>query len=134
MNETIVYVDGVFDLFHVGHISFLKKARQLGTKLIIGVVTDEDAISYKRRPIIPFQFRKELIEELNIAIKVIPAMLHINKDFIKTNNINIVVHADDDEQADFFKVPREMGIMQYVPYTTGICTTDIIKWFNERTT
>ena len=73
-----------------------------------------------------------MIEEFGIAAKVIPAVLHIDKSFIEKHNINIVIHGDDDEQAEFFKVPREMGIMRYVPYTKGISTSDIIRWFKER--
>jgi len=131
-DKKIIYVDGVFDLFHAGHIAFLRKALTFGDILIIGVVTDEDAQSYKRQPIIPFNYRIKMIEEFGIAAKVIPAVLHIDKSFIEKHNINIVIHGDDDEQAEFFKVPREMGIMRYVPYTKGISTSDIIRWFKER--
>lgn len=132
MADKTVYVDGVFDLFHFGHVSFLKKAKQLGNKLIIGVVTDEDAQSYKRQPIIPFKFRKQMIEEFNLGVKVVPAVLYLTEEFIKEHNIDIVIHGDDDEQAEFYRVPREMGIMKYVPYTKGISTTNIINWFKER--
>ena len=132
MKGKTVYVDGVFDLFHVGHIALLKKAKQFGDHLIIGVVTDEDAKSYKRQPIVPFAYRSKMIEEFGIGIKVVPAVLYITEQFIKENNIDIVVHGDDDEQANFYKVPREMGIMRYLPYTKGISTSNIIGWFKER--
>lgn len=45
--DHVVYVDGGFDLFHVGHIEFLRLARELGTYLIVGVHSDEDVHKHK---------------------------------------------------------------------------------------
>ena len=129
---TIVYVDGVFDMIHSGHINFLKKSKEFGDILIVGVVTDEDAASYKRKPIIPYENRVEILKELKIVDDVIEAPLIITKRFIEENFIDIVVHGDDDEQVEFFKVPREMGIMRYVEYTPGISTSYIISKIRER--
>ena len=47
-----VYLDGVFDLFHVGHLNAIKQAASLGDRLIVGVTGDDDATGYKRKPII----------------------------------------------------------------------------------
>jgi cytidyltransferase-like protein len=113
-DKKVIYVDGVFDLFHIGHISFLRKALTFGDVLIIGVVTDEDAKSYKRQPIIPFNYRIKMVKEFGIVI--VYMNYYIDKSFIEKHNIDIVIHADDDQQVEFFKVPREMGIMRYVPY------------------
>ena len=59
MKKKIVYVDGVFDLFHQGHLNFLEKSKEYGDILIVGVVTDNDVKSYKREPIIDFSSRKK---------------------------------------------------------------------------
>ncbi len=48
---TRVYVDMVGDLFHAGHVAFLREARSHGDWLVVGVLSDETAASYKRRPI-----------------------------------------------------------------------------------
>lgn len=129
--ERTVYIDGVFDLFHYGHIRLLNRVRKMGTRLIVGVVTDEDALSYKRTPIIPFQYRLKLLKELCIADLVIPAQLRVTKEYIEEHGIDLVVHGNDSQQYDFFKVPIEMGMMEYIPYTEGISTTEIIRWIKD---
>lgn len=68
----IVYTYGVFDLFHVGHLKLLREARGLGGYLIVGVYTDAIAEGFKRRPVIPFEQRLEIVRsifEVNEAIE-----------------------------------------------------------------
>ena len=125
---TVIYVDGVFDLFHYGHIEFLKKAKNLGSKLIVGVVTDKDVESYKRTPIIPQKHRINMLKYCTLVDEIIEnPPLFIDEDFIKKHNIDLIVHGDDSSQADFFAVPIKLGIMRYVHYTQEISTTKIIQ-------
>lgn len=125
---TRVYVDGVFDLFHIGHINLLKKAKEYGDILIVGIITDKDTESYKRTPIIEHKNRIEMLRHCKIVDEVIEnPPLVITKDFIQNNSIDLVVHADDSKQEAFFKIPIELGIMKYVPYTASISTTKIIN-------
>ena len=49
---TRVYMDGIFDLYHRGHVESFKKCLKFGDELIIGVISDQDATKYKRKPII----------------------------------------------------------------------------------
>lgn len=123
-----VYVDGVFDLFHAGHIKFLKQAKQLGDYLIVGIISDEDVETYKRKPIITLSNRVPILENCSLVDKVIPASpLKITEDFLRIHNIDVVVHGDDSKQEEFFKVPIDLNKMEYVKYTPNISTTDIIK-------
>ena len=51
MSQKIVYVDMVGDLFHYGHVEILRRAKEKGDKLIVGVHSDETVMEYKRKPI-----------------------------------------------------------------------------------
>ena len=129
-----VYTDMAADMFHVGHLNLIKRAREQGDYLIVGVHSDQDIASYKRRPVIEEQDRYEIIRSCRYVDEVIEdAPLIMTKDFIESNNINLVVRGDDitpellKQQAD----PISMGIMKYVPRTEGVSTTSIIEKIKE---
>ena len=130
---TRVYMDGVFDLFHRGHVESINKCLKFGDELIIVVVRDKDAESYKRIPIINELDRAEIIKNLKVVNEVIfPAPLTMTKKFIVDNKIDIIVHSfsnnrDFEIQKDFFKVPIDMGIFKKIDYYDKVSTTDIIK-------
>lgn len=57
------YISGVFDLFHVGHLNLLKRAKEQCDYLIVGVVTDEGVEKYKKvKPYIPFEERLSIVQ------------------------------------------------------------------------
>jgi len=124
----IIYMDGVFDLFHVGHLDAIKQCYKLGDNVLIGVVSDSDAESYKRIPIINEQMRCEIIESCKYVSNIIfPAPLIPTIDFIHKYNIGKVVHAfaddhDFEKQKDFFTNIN----LHRIDYSSRISTTDII--------
>ena len=122
-----VYIDGVFDLFHVNHIHHIQAARKFGDYLIVGVITDKDCESYKRTPIIPYEERVEMVQSCKYVDEVVEGQLYLTKEFLEKHKIDLVVHAEDASQNDFFKVPIDMGIMRYVPYFKGTNTSSIIE-------
>lgn len=68
----IGYTTGVFDLFHVGHVKILKKAKSLCDKLIVGVSTDE-LVQYKGKfPKIPFSERLEVVQSCRYVDLAVP--------------------------------------------------------------
>lgn len=80
----VIYADMVGDLFHTGHVNLLRRAAQLGDKLIVGVNSDEDAASYKRTPIISCENRTEVVRAIKYVDEVIaPCPLIITDDFFE---------------------------------------------------
>ncbi|KKQ83852.1 MAG: Phosphoenolpyruvate phosphomutase, partial [Candidatus Daviesbacteria bacterium GW2011_GWF2_38_7] len=71
VGEKIVYVGMSADFIHHGHINIISTARKLG-KVVVGLLTDEAIASYKRVPILTFEQRKQIIENLAGVDKVIP--------------------------------------------------------------
>ena len=128
---TRVYVDMVADLFHYGHANFLKKARQFGDYLIVGIHSDKVVKEYKRSPIMTMKERVDTVSSCRHVDEVIPdAPLIVSQEWINAHRIDLVVHGDDfseDLLQLCYKVPIEMGIFHKVPYTPGISTSDIIK-------
>ena len=121
----------VGDLFHYGHVNFLKKARELGDHLIVGIHSDKVAKDYKRTPIMTMEERVATVSSCRYVDKVISnAPLFIDLEWIKKHNIDMVVHGNDfsgDLLQSCYKVPIEMGIFHLLPYTPGISTSDIIR-------
>jgi len=128
---TRVYVDMVADLFHYGHVEFLRKARSLGDCLLAGIHPDGVLEAYKRRPILTMEERGASVAGCRYVDEVLPdAPLKVTRDWIERHAIDMVVHGDDlsDEQLDhLYREPIDMGIFRTVPYTRGISTSEIIR-------
>ena len=59
------YTTGVFDLFHIGHLNILRRAKEQCEFLIVGVSTDELVTEYKnKKPVIPFEERVAIVESI----------------------------------------------------------------------
>ena len=69
----IGYTTGVFDLFHIGHLNVLKRAKLDCDHLIVGVTTDELSLEAKgKTPIIPFEERMEIVASIRFVDEVVP--------------------------------------------------------------
>ncbi len=121
----------VADLFHYGHVNFLRQARSHGESLIVGVHSDEAVMSYKRRPILSMTERIASVEGCKYVDQVVPdAPLEITREWIEKHNIDLIIHGDDvaSEVRDvWYRIPIEMGIYRSVKYTPGISTTELIS-------
>lgn len=77
--KKIGYTTGVFDLFHIGHLNVLKRAKLECDYLIVGVTSDELSMAAKnKKPIIPFNERLEIVESIKFVDEVVPQM-HYDK-------------------------------------------------------
>ena len=132
---TRVYVDMVADLFHYGHVEFLRKAHDFGDHLLVGICSDETAQANKRIPIMNMEERVASAAGCRYVDEVVPdAPWIIDLAWIEKHRIDLVVHGDDYSQEQiksFYNVPISMGIFRTVPYTSTISTTEIIRRCNE---
>ncbi|MGA8846738.1 MAG: adenylyltransferase/cytidyltransferase family protein [Nocardioides sp.] len=126
-----VYVDMVGDLFHAGHVELLREARRHGEWLIVGVLSDETAASYKRRPITTLAERIAVIESCKYVDEVVAGSPYqVTQDFLDEHRITTVVHGDDliPEAAELvYGSAVAAGTFKYVPRTSDISTTQLIQ-------
>lgn len=89
-----VYMCFSTDMIHSGHIAIINKAKKLG-KLIIGVLSDEAVIGYKRFPLLPFEERKSIFENIAGVYRVVehPALSY--RENLEKYHPDYVVHGDD---------------------------------------
>lgn len=121
----IVYTSGVFDLFHAGHVEALERARKLGDTLIVGVMSDADTASYKRKPIIPYKQRVMILQSIKNIDKVIHGPKTETEDFYQSFDIDI--HCQGDQLVGFYEVAKRLGILQIVGRSKLNETTKIIQ-------
>ena len=89
-----VYMCFSTDMIHSGHIAIIRKAEKLG-KLIIGVLSDEAVASYKRFPLLPFEERKSIFENIAGVHAVVEQKTLSYADAIRSLQPTYVVHGDD---------------------------------------
>jgi glycerol-3-phosphate cytidylyltransferase len=123
------YTTGVFDLFHIGHLNILKKAKEQCEYLIVGVSTDENVLSYKHKtPVIPFEERIAIVEALKYVDKVVPQTNMDKFQAWENLKFDAIFHGDDWKgSAMYSEIERkfnEVGVdMVYFPYTKGTSST-----------
>ena len=122
MKKILTY--GTYDLLHFGHINLLKRARELGDYLIVGLSTDEFNEKKGKKSYFPYNTRKYMVESVKFVDEVIPESNWEQKiEDIKKYNIDIFVMGDDWEgKFDYLKDYCEVI---YLPRTEGISTTEI---------
>jgi len=115
---------GTFDLLHYGHIEILKRSKALGTKLIVGVSSDDFNKGKGKESILPFVKRKELLESIDYVDVVIPEVNWEQKiNDVQKYNVDIFVMGDDWKgKFDFLKKYCEVI---YLPRTKSISTTKL---------
>jgi len=120
----------VADLFHYGHVNFLRQASEYGDTLLVGIHADE-AITYKTKPNLTMEERVRSVEGCRYVDEVIPnAPIEIDREWIEKHNIELILHGDDftpELEALCYAVPIELGIFQRIPYTEGISTTELVS-------
>jgi glycerol-3-phosphate cytidylyltransferase len=129
MKRVLTY--GTFDLFHIGHIRLLERARALGDSLVVGLSTDEFNLKKGKKSVFGYAERSAILSAMRHVDKIIPENNWEQKlDDVIANEISIFVIGDDWEgKFDFLKPHCEVV---YLPRTSGISTTYIKYLISER--
>ncbi len=122
------YTTGVFDLFHIGHLTLLKNAKGLCDRLIVGVTVDE-LVSYKnKKAVIPFAERLEIVRSIEYVDAAIPQYDMDKFEMWRKLQFDIMFVGDDWYQSqkwvDLEAKFQEVGVqILYFPYTQGTSST-----------
>ena len=133
-NQKLVYIGMSADLIHQGHLNIIHEGLKLG-QVIIGLLTDEAIASYKRLPLIAFNERKLIVENLKGVAKVIPQKTLDYIPNLKELKPDFVVHGDDWKTGVQKEVRQKVidtltewgGELIEPKYTEGISSTDLIS-------
>jgi glycerol-3-phosphate cytidylyltransferase len=134
----VVYTGGTFDLFHAGHVNFLKRCKEIAGELgsvVVSLNTDEFIKEYKGKPpVVSFSDRMAVLKACKYVDQVIansggadskPTILQVNP--------NIVAIGSDWAKKDYYKQmqftqdwldEKDISLI-YIPYTKGISSTEI---------
>ena len=127
--KKIGYTTGVFDLFHIGHLNILKRARLECDHLIVGVTTDELSESAKnKKPFIPFQERMDLVEAVKYVDEVVPQTSYDKMEAWNNLKFDRMFVGDDWKGSDQWNTIEDefaqVGVeIIYFPYTTHTSST-----------
>lgn len=125
----IGYTTGVYDMFHIGHLNILKRAKEQCEVLIVGVSTDELVQEYKNKtPIIPFEERMEIVNAIKYVDKVIPQTSMDKFKAWENLGFNAIFHGDDWKGSAMYNEVeeklKEVGVdMVFLPHTDGTSST-----------
>ena len=119
----VVATYGVFDMFHEGHVNLLKRAREMGDYLIVGVTTNHfDELRGKLNTTDSFEVRRQAIEASGLADEVIPETYRGQKeDDIRNRGIDVIVFGSD--WTGHFDYLADLCEVVYLPRTEGISSS-----------
>ena len=129
--EIVGYTTGVFDLFHVGHLRLLNRAKSRCDRLIVGVSTDELVLEYKsKKPVIPFEERAEIVSALKCVDEVVPQKHRDKVAAYHEIKFDIMFVGSDWKGSDLFnEVESELaghGVdVVYFEYTSNVSSTSL---------
>lgn len=125
----IGYTTGVFDMFHIGHLNIIKKAKEQCDYLIVGVSTDENVMAYKhKKPIIPYTDRAAIVGAIKYVDLVVPQENMDKFMAWKKYRFDALFHGDDWKGSQMYndieKKLKEVGCeIVFIPYTNGVSST-----------
>lgn len=132
MKEKIVgYTTGVYDMFHIGHLNVIKRAKEQCDYLIVGVSTDELVMHDKKKtPVIPYEERAAIIAALKYVDEVVPQSDKNKFEAWKRYHFDKMFVGSDWKGTRQWKQYEEeftpVGVeIIYLPHTDGISSTKL---------
>ncbi|XP_030645690.1 ethanolamine-phosphate cytidylyltransferase isoform X2 [Chanos chanos] len=135
--DTIIYVAGAFDLFHIGHVDFLEAVYKLSDKpyVIVGLHFDQEVNRYKGKnyPIMNIHERTlSVLACRYVSEVVIGAPYAVTKDLLDHFKVDLVCHGKtevfpDKDGSDPYAEPRRQGILRTVDSGNSLTTDDIVQ-------
>lgn len=133
MSKTVLTY-GTFDLFHIGHLNILKRLKEKGDRLIVGVSTDEFNAVKGKKPIVPFEQRIEIVRAIRYVDAAIPEEDWAQKRLDISRYGVDVFGIGEDWKGKFDDLHDEVEVV-YLPRTSGVSTTEmkrVLSEFDER--
>ncbi len=125
------YTTGVFDLFHVGHLRILQRAKSQCDRLIVGVSSDELVMEYKsKKPVISAADRMEIVNAIRFVDEVVPQNERDKIAAYHRYKFDIMFVGDDWRGSPLFEeVEKELASfgskVVYFPYTNNVSSTQL---------
>ena len=125
----IGYTTGVYDMFHIGHLNILRRAKEKCDYLIVGVSTDECVESYKHHtPMIPYEQRAAIVAAIKYVDEVVPQTSMDKLEFLKQRHFDVMFHGDEWKGTELYnKYEKEFAQygarIEYLSHTEGISST-----------
>lgn len=124
----VAYTAGTWDIFHIGHLRLLERARSMSKFLIVGVSTDDLVLEYKgRRTVDDFETRYRTACQVSHADAVVPQIRQFDAQRMKRLGVSHVIMGDDWEKKSSpgLDLLKEVVEVVFVPRTAGVSTSTV---------
>lgn len=133
----IGYTTGVFDMFHIGHLNILRRAKEKCDYLIVGVSSDACVESYKhKKPVIPYEQRVAIVEAIKYVDEVVPQETMDKLAFLKERHFDVMFHGDEWKGTELYNRYEEEfakygARIEYLSHTDGISSSMLREKVNK---
>jgi len=129
--EVRVWVDGCFDMVHFGHANALRQAKMLGTKLIVGVHSDQEISKHKGPPVFSNEERYKIVRGIKWVDEVVEDAPYVTTiETLDKYNCDFCAHGDDitmtADGVDTYQIVKDQGRYKEFKRTAGVSTTDLV--------
>ena len=132
------YTTGVYDMFHVGHLNILRRAKEQCEYLIVGVSTDENVQTYKHKPpVIPYDQRAEIVHAIRYVDEVVPQENMDKFAAWEKLHFDVIFHGDDWKGSNMYdEIERKLKAvgcdMVFLPHTDGVSSTELVELIKRK--